>query len=77
MEKRQGRIYGPIGGKKLTLFIDDISMPAINEWGDQVATCPLKTLWLHLPFHKVNISIVVSRLIHSFIHYTLSNPQTH
>jgi dynein heavy chain len=40
--KRTGQIYGPEQGKKLRIFIDDLSMPKIDTYGTQQPLALLK-----------------------------------
>lgn len=35
IEKRQGKTFAPAGGRTMTVFLDDVSMPEVNAWGDQ------------------------------------------
>jgi len=36
LEKKQSKTFVPTGGKKMTVFLDDVSMPFVNNWGDQI-----------------------------------------
>ena len=35
LDKRGGKNFGPPSGKRMVVFLDDLSMPELNEWGDQ------------------------------------------
>eukprot|EP01084_Bolivina_argentea_P175293 303595_1 len=35
IEKRQGKTFAPPFGRRMIVFLDDISMPEVNTWGDQ------------------------------------------
>jgi dynein heavy chain len=64
LEKRQGRNLGPPGGKVCFIFMDDISMPEINTWGDQI-TNELSRQVCCLPLPK---GLSPSNVSHSFTH---------
>ncbi|PFH33986.1 dynein heavy chain family protein [Besnoitia besnoiti] len=42
LDKRTGRIFGPPSGKRLKLFIDDLSMPKVDTYGTQQPLALLK-----------------------------------
>jgi len=51
IERKQARIFFPPNNKNMTVFLDDLSMPFVNAWGDQITLEIARQLIDHKGFY--------------------------
>jgi len=73
LEKNPGRIFRPAGGRQMVVFVDDISMPEVNEWGDQITNELVRQLLEEEGFYQLEKPIGDFKKVERLWYYAAMN----